>query len=95
MAIPLIVRLVGEKAAVAVTLTVPVPGVKPIAKPVMVAEPMLMPLICGCVAGVVWPAAMVTLAGVMVTFELSLEDSVTVVPPAGAAADKATENVVD
>jgi hypothetical protein len=95
VAIPANVRLVGEKAAVAVTLTGWVAGVKPGADAVIFAEPRLTPLTWGCVAGVVALARMKTLVGAMVTLVASLEDSVTVVPPAGAGADKLTCNGAD
>ena len=55
----------------------------------------MMPVTCGCVAGVVAPAGMKTLAGVTVTLEVSVLLSVTVTPPAGASGDKATANTTD
>jgi hypothetical protein len=61
---------------------------------VTVAEPMPAPVTCGCVAGVVAPAAMETLAGT-VTLDVSLLTRFTVRPPAGAGADKDTVNVAD
>ena len=68
---------------------------KPGAEALMVADPKLIPLTCGCMAGVVEPAAMITLAGVTLTFDGSLLASVTVMPPAGAAAGKVIENATD
>ena len=53
--------------------------------------PMLTPVTCGCVAGVVCPAAMVTVDGEIFTFEPSLLDSVTVTAEA-AAFGKVTGN---
>jgi hypothetical protein len=73
------------------TVTVPAPGAKPEAEAVTVADPIPTPVTCGCVAGVMAPAAMDTLA-VTVTFEVSLLISVTVKPPAGAGVDRVTGN---
>src|SRR5262249_8136915 len=55
----------------------------------------LTPVTCGCEAGVVCPAAIVTVAGDTVTLEVSLLDKVTVTPPAGAGEDRLTANMVD
>ena len=52
--------------------------------------PGLTPVTCGCVAGVVAPAMIVTLAGLMVIFDGSALMSETVSPPAGAAAVRLT-----
>jgi hypothetical protein len=95
VAVPIMLRLDGEKPTVAVTWTAALAPSKPGAEALIFAVPRLMPLICGCTAGAIWPAAMATLDGVTVTFEESLEDSVTVTPPAGAAADRVTVNGVD
>ena len=46
-------------------------------------------------AGVVWPAAILTVAGETVTFVVSLLLSVTVTPPAGAGAGKVIVNAVE
>jgi len=62
---------------------------------VMVAVPMPAPVTCGCVAGLVAPCGMTTLAGVIVTFEVSLLFTVRVAPPAGAGADSVTAKEVD
>jgi hypothetical protein len=93
--VPIMLRLDGEKATVAVTWTAALAPSKPGAEALIFADPILMPLICGCTAGVVWPAAMATLDGVTVTFEGSLGDSVTVTPPAGAGTDRVTVSGVD
>ena len=61
----------------------------------MLADPKFTPLTCGCVAGVVCPAAMLTVVGDTVTFVVSLLLSVTVTPPDGAAAGKVTVNAAD
>src|ERR1035441_9070719 len=50
----------------------------------MVAVPGLTPVIVGCVAGVVWPAAIVTLAGDMVSVLVSVLESATVTAAAAA-----------
>jgi len=54
------------------------------------AVPKLTPVTCGCVAGVVAPAAIVTVAGETVSFDVSLLASVTVTPPAGAGPGRVT-----
>jgi hypothetical protein len=77
------------------TVTVPLPEVKFVADAVTVADPMPAPVTCGCVAGVVAPAAMDTLAGDTVTFVVSLLPRFTVTPPPGAGADKVTANTAD
>ena len=59
------------------------------------AVPKLMPLICGCAAGVICPAGMNTVVGAIVTMVGSEVASVTVVPLAGAAAGNPTWNAVD
>lgn len=61
----------------------------------MFTVPKLMPFTCGCAAGVVAPAAMKTLVGVTVSFELSLLASVTVTPPDGAGVPNVTGNGAD
>src|SRR5262249_11836702 len=66
---PEIVRLAGENLMLPVTCTAPLPGPYPGAVAPMVADPRFTALTCGCVAGVVCPAAMVMLAGDIVTFE--------------------------
>jgi hypothetical protein len=68
--------------------------VKPGADAVMLADPSLMPLTCGCVVEDVFLAAMKTL-GVTVAVEVSLLASETVTPPAGAGADKVTWSATD
>jgi hypothetical protein len=50
----------------------------------IVAVPSLTPVIVGCVAGVVWPAAMVTLAGDMVSVLVSVLDNATFTAAAAA-----------
>jgi hypothetical protein len=56
----------------------------------MVADPTLPPVTCGCAAGVVAPPEITTLAGETLTIVGSLLESVTVTPPAGAAAPNDT-----
>lgn len=87
----------GEKKLpppLALTCTRELPGAKPGADAVMLADPGLTPLICGWVAGTLALAAMKTL-GVTVTVEESLLVNETVTPPAGAGADKVTGSVTD
>ena len=55
----------------------------------MLAEPGPLPVNCGGVAGVVAPAAIVTVAGEIPTLLLLL-DKVIVAPPAGAGAERVT-----
>src|SRR5215472_16258189 len=61
----------------------------------MFADPKLTPVTCGCVAGVVCPAAILTLAGDTVTLVVSLLLSVTVTPPAGAAVPRVIAKAAD
>ena len=87
----------GEKKLLpplAVTRTWALPGVKPGADAVTLADPSLMPLTCGCVVGDVFLAAMKTL-GVTVVVEVSLLASETVTPPVGAGAGKVTWSAMD
>ena len=58
-------------------------------------DPKLTPLICGCVSGVVLPAAIVTLAGETVARLVSLLLRVIVTPPGGAAVPRDTGKVAD
>jgi hypothetical protein len=86
-------RFAGVRVAVeAVTCTVPVPFRYVGAVPVIMAEPILTPVTCAGVAGVVAPAAMNTV-GVTVTVDGSLLVSVTVTPPVGAACESVTGTV--
>jgi hypothetical protein len=57
---------------------------------VMVTAPILMPVTFGWVAGVLSPAAMLTVPGEIDSLEESLLVSVTVAPPAGAGDPKVT-----
>jgi hypothetical protein len=68
--------------------------VKPGADALITAGPMVMPVNCAGVAGVVAPAGMKT-AGVTVAFEGSLLTSVIVTPPAGAPKGKLRANGTD
>ena len=61
----------------------------------MLADPKLTPVTCGCEAGVVCPAAMLTVAGDTVTLPVSLLDNDTVTPPAGAAVGRVTAKAAD
>ena len=73
-----------DAGAAPVTKTKTLAGTKPGADALIVAEPRLNADICGCVAGKVDPAGMKTTAGLMVIFDRSLLESVTLTPPAGA-----------
>ncbi len=87
----------GEKKLpppLAVTWTWALPGVKPGADAVILADPRLMPLTSGCVCGTVVLAAIKTL-GVTVAVEVLLLANETVTPPAGAGADKVTWSAMD
>ncbi len=75
----------------AMACTWPLPPVKPAAVALMFASPGATPLICGCTAGEVVPAAIMALA-VTVAFEASLDARVTMSPPAGAGVNKLTGN---
>ena len=80
VSVPESVRLSGEILIVAVTWTGLVVEVYTGALAVTLAVPRSFPITCGATAGCVWPASMVTLGGVTLTFGVSL-DSVTVTPP--------------
>jgi hypothetical protein len=92
VSVPDSVSVCGDKLKDAVVKTVcvvePYPG--PLA--VMLAEPGPTPVICGCAAGSVCPAAISTEAGVMLTLVGSLLVKATVTPPVGAGADKLIGN---
>src|SRR5689334_12604829 len=92
---PEIVRLDGEKLMLPVTCTAPLPGVYPGEVALMVAVPRFTAVTCGCAAGAVCPAAMVTVAKDMVTFDGSLLERFTVTPPAGAGDGSVTAKVAD
>ena len=59
------------------------------------AVPKSTPRIAGCTLGVVAPAGTVTVGVVIVTFEGSLEVTVTVRPPLGAGVDRTTPKSLD
>jgi len=59
----------------------------------MVADPTATPVIVGCVTGVVDPAAIVTVAGEIVSVVVSVLLKLTVTPPVGAVDDKLIGNV--
>lgn len=61
----------------------------------MLALPTAAPVTCGWLAGCVCPCRTVTLAGEIVSLDVSLLESATTVPPTGAAADKVTGNAID
>jgi len=73
-----------------VTWTGALAEVKPGAAAVMLADPRLTPLTCGCVDGNVFLAAMKTLPGVTLAVELLLLASEMVTPAVGAAAARLT-----
>lgn len=92
VSVPESVRLGGEKLIVAVTWTALVVEVYTGALAVMFVVPGSFPITSGgATAGCVWPVSMVTLAGIMPTFGVSL-DNVTVTPPWGAGAGRVTWN---
>ena len=74
----IIVVFCWVKATVAVTCTEELAGVNPLALAVMLAAPRLTPVTVGWVGGALCPAAMVTLAGEIVTRDVSLLASTTV-----------------
>src|ERR1700730_14666730 len=61
----------------------------------MPADPKSRPVTCGCAAGVVRPAGMLTLVGDTVTFEVSALASRTVAPPGGAGVGNVMGNGTD
>jgi hypothetical protein len=70
--------------AAPVTVTMALAGANPDADALMVAEPRLIALTWGWVAGVVDPAAIKTDPGDTVTLFISVLDNITLVPPDGA-----------
>jgi hypothetical protein len=61
----------------------------------MLADPILTPVTCGCIAGDVAPAPTKTLDGATVAIALLLLESATVTPPAGAALDSVMGKTAD
>ena len=61
----------------------------------MLAEPKFTPLSCGCVTGVVCPAAMLIVVGDTVTLVVSLLLRVTITPLGDAGLDRATAYGID
>jgi hypothetical protein len=90
-----IVRVLGEKPTLPVTVTGWLAGRNPKAEALRLATPTFTPVTCGCVAGVVCPAAMVTLAGDTVTFAGSLLANVTVTPLEEAGEGSVTGNATE
>ena len=88
-------RVAGENVMEPLTWTASVAALYPVADALMVAEPIPAPVACGCVAGVVAPAAIKTLVGAMVSFAVLLLLRVIVTPPLGAGAANVTGNGVD
>jgi hypothetical protein len=88
---PVKVTLGGVKAMVAVTCTVALPEEYPVAVALMLADPILTPVIVGCWVGADAPCAMETLDAEIVTFEGSVLASATVTAES-AGADKVTGN---
>ncbi len=90
----MIVSDVGEKVAVSVTVTLTVPGLKPVAVAETCVDPMATPVTCGLAAGTCCPAGMKTLAVTVAIAVLLLVKSM-VTPPAGAGAVRLTTRLVD
>jgi len=78
--------LAGKKLADAATLTDAVADPYPLAEAVRVALPKSMPFTAGVAVGVVCPGLIKTLPDTTVTFDVSLLESKTVTPLAGAGA---------
>jgi hypothetical protein len=89
-AVPVSVKVAGEKVSVAPTVTFWLVVPKPGAVAVIEDDPKATPVTLGCVGGCVRPAETVTVAGEMVTFVGSLLVKVTITPPVGAGLDKTT-----
>jgi hypothetical protein len=92
---PLNVTVDGEKLSAPDTCTVWLADVYPDADALIVADPKLTPVTCGCEAGVTDPAPINTLSGATDTFEASLLLNVTVTPPAGAGVESVTGKATD
>jgi hypothetical protein len=90
--IPLIVTVDEPNVIVAPTVTGALAVVYPVPDAEMFAEPRFTPVTVGCVAGVVAPALIVTLADEIVTFVVSLLDRFTVTA-LGAGVGRVTANV--
>jgi hypothetical protein len=89
---PVMVALLWPKAIVALTCTVALALVMPVPDALIFAEPRLTPVMVGCVAGAVWPAKMVIVAGETVSFVVSLLASA-IVKSVGAALARVTGKV--
>ena len=87
-----IVRLLGEKPTLPVTVTGWLAGRNPRAEALIFATPRFTAVTCGCVVGVNCPAAIVTFAGDTVTFEESLLANETVTPFEAAGEGSVTGN---
>ena len=91
---PVMVTVGGAKLMVAFTWTVALAEVTPVPVAVMFAEPRLTPVMVGWVPGVDWPARIVILAGVMVSFVMSLLARA-IVRSTGAGLARLTANVAE
>lgn len=94
VASPVIVADDWLKLTLAFTFTEVFAVVTPLPEAVMVADPRLTPVMDGGVAGAVWPARMVMLAGEIVTLVGSLLTR-PIVRSAGAAVVKVTGNATE
>ena len=83
------------KEIVAATCTAWLADTNADAVALMFADPKLTPLTVGCVAGVVAPAAMVTVGDEIVRIDVFVLLSETVVPPEGAGTGRVTGNGTD
>src|SRR5450755_2791110 len=92
---PLIERVGGVNVMVPLTCTGWLAEVNPVAVAETLLDPNATPVTCGCDEGVVWPAAMNTEEGEIVSAAVLLLCNETVTPPAGAGADSVTEKVTD
>jgi hypothetical protein len=89
------VSVFGENVIPPTTCTCWLAVMNPEAVALIFAAPKLTPVTCGCVAGVIAVAGMKTLAGEIVTFEVSLLARLMVTPPAGAPVSSVIGNDTD
>lgn len=90
LAVPVIVKDAGKKLSVAVTCTVWLAEIKPVADAVIFADPKSTPVILGVDVGAVAPGGTRKLAGLTVTLLGSLLTRETNSPPAGAGLTNVT-----
>src|SRR5947209_8281242 len=87
--------LAGKKLSVVATCTTWLAVVKPKADAEIVADPKFTPVTCGVTLGAVLPSRTITVAGDIVTFDVSLLESERKTPPTGAGLARVTGKGAD